>query len=329
MMANSLRAVAPAVSPPSFPEPTFCPARRIHGLVETPDEEEPNDVAKNKMTKNENERDEKQDESSSFAPPELLRQKSMAGNILLLEHPDKGHKAFLLQRKTATSTYGGSVRIGFCLRGDKPDDDGLWKMARKDFSSLQDQPATTIRKRDYEMMTGIKDQFEMVTICIESESHLLHGLGEAATATTDSGISSLKTELAAMQFIAEKSKTVDVDHLWGTEMIGSDNGSLCVVMTPWHSEGVLQDLCASQPGGVLSLEEAKFFFKQIVRVCQWLVRELGHRESSTTLPCRRRADTSTLYLIFSHKIMHYTFRVWNSCRRLGSATAVFLWILYS
>ena len=36
-MSTFVRAVGPASDPPSFPEATLCTARRIHGLVETPE----------------------------------------------------------------------------------------------------------------------------------------------------------------------------------------------------------------------------------------------------------------------------------------------------
>lgn len=269
------RAVAPPMTPLGFPEPRLCPARRIHGIVETP-EEEPEAAAaagaNNEPTT-----------TARHGPPALRRRSSVAGNILLLDHPVQGRKAFLLQRKTATTAYGGSVRVGFCLQGDKPGEGGLWAMAHKDVAAVEseeavetvpsnnnkDYPAAASRKRDHEMMTAItRQQYDMVTICIESESRLLSSMGETAAEVSSGSrtTSTLKTELAAIQFIAEQSKTTDADHLWGTSLVGNDNGWVCAILSPFPSDGSLLDYCISHPSGALSLDEAKFFFRQILKV---------------------------------------------------------------
>lgn len=247
---------AEAAEPLAFPEPKFCSAQRIHGLVDTSDNDNDDDEeAQNQKLKS--------DDSQPRGPPSLCRRHSVSGNVLVLDHPEHGRKAFLLQRKVATTAYGGSVRVGFCLDGDKPGDDGFWKVLHKENSECTHPSAS--RKRDHEMMMGVRDRYEMVTICIETESRLL-GVKQVRAQSMADTTSTLKTELAAIQYIGALSKTMELDHLWGTDLIGNDCGSICVVMSPWHSHGTLLDLCNSYPNGILPLEEAKFFFRQIAKV---------------------------------------------------------------
>jgi len=264
--SSTVRAVGPAMASPSFPDPVFHPIRRIHGLVETPhnDDDDQGTGA---------------NPDGSERPPSLMRSHSVRGNVLLLEHPQEGTKAFLLQRKVGTSAYGGSARIGFCLQGDKPGKDGLWHVIPKQSTNplmttttmttaTRDEETRTesaSRKRNHAMLEEVKEQYEMVTIYIESEISLdgTDGTSSSFTPAKDN----LKTELSALQWIEQQSKTqYHLDHLWGSSYMGKENGSICVVLSPWHSDGTLLDHVTSQPNGVLGLEDAKFFFKQIVQV---------------------------------------------------------------
>ena len=241
---------------PSFPDPIFYPARRIHGLVETPGNDEEGSESRS---------------DDSGRPPTLTRSNSVTGNVLLLQHPQEGTKAFLLQRKVGTSAYGGSVRIGFCLQGDKPGEDGMWHVESKQSTNRltttthADAAATesASRKRNHVMMEETKDRCEMVTIYIESEMSLRGAGGESSSAP---GTDNLKTEMSALQWIAQQSKTLHLDNLWGSTYMGKENGWICAILSPWNSDGTLLDYIASQPNGILGLDEAKFFFKQILQV---------------------------------------------------------------
>lgn len=270
MTSNRVRAIAPVMDPPDFPDPIFYPARRIHGLVETPAS---------------NEEDSQARAEDSGRPPSLMRSHSVTGNVLLLQHPQEGTKAFLLQRKVGTSAYGGSVRVGFCLQGDKPGEDGMWHVAPRQISKnwttpTRDAAATEAasRKRNYAMMEDITDRCEMVTIYIESETSVRGAaLGEPSSAPdTDS----LKTELSAMQWIARQSKALHLDHLRGSTYMGIENGWICAVLSPWNSNGTLLDYIAAQPNRVLGQDEAKLVFKQVLQV-----RELAHFCGSILRDC--------------------------------------------
>jgi len=271
MTSAPVRAIAPAMAPPSFPEPVFYPARRIHGLVETPSNNEDDEGSGANP------------DDGSGRPPSLMRSHSVRGNVLLLEHPQEGIKAFLLQRKVGTSAYGGSVRAGFCLQGDKPGKDGLWHVIPKQSSTNNSSSTTTFsprddateaesvsRKRHHAIMEDIKERCEMVAIHIESEMNLYGDRGEESSLSSPPGTDNLKTELSALQWIAQQSKTQRLDHLWGNAHMGNENGWICVVLSPWHSDGTLLDYITSQPNGVLGLDEAKLFFKQILQCVQQL-----------------------------------------------------------
>lgn len=255
MASTTPRAVAPATDPPSFPDPVFFPARRIHGLVETP--ELGGDHAA---------------QEHSFAeggcPPMLQRRNSVTGNVLLLEHPQEGTKAFLLQRKVGTSAYGGSMRVGFCLQGDQPSvEDGLWRVVLKDSRTPRTTSPMESRKRDHAMMEeDALVRYEIVTVYIENEMTLLGVVGEGSASSISHATDTLKTEMAALQWIAQQSKTLHLDHLWGSTYMGNDSGWICAILSPWNSDGTLLDYCASHPDGALPLVEAKFFFKQILQV---------------------------------------------------------------
>ena len=266
MTSAPIRAIAPAMAPPNFPEPIFYPARRIHGLVETPANDEEDEVGLGAKT------------DGSGRPPSLMRSHSVRGNVLLVEHPQEGTKAFLLQRKVGTSAYGGSVRVGFCLQGITPGQDGLWHVIPKQSTNLLTTTTTArddatgvesvSRKRNHAMMEESKERCEMVTIFIESEMSLDSATGgEESSSSSPPGTDNLKTELSALQWIAQQSKTQHLDHLWGSTYMGIEHGSICAVLSPWHGDGTLLDYITSQPNEVLGLEEAKFFFKQILQVC--------------------------------------------------------------
>ena len=262
MTSTTPRAVAPATDPPSFPDPVFFPARRIHGLVETP---EPGAATAAEQAK------EEQAFAEGGRPPALQRRNSVTGNVLLLEHAQEGTKAFMLQRKVGTSAYGGSVRVGFCLHGDKPStDDGLWRVVLKDgsgSSSTTNSLMELSRKRDHAMMEeDIRDRCEMVTVYIENEMTLM-GVANDPESNATNATDTLKTEMAALQWIAQHSETLHLDHLWGSTYMGNDSGWICAILSPWSSDGTLLDYCASHPNGTPPLEEAKFFFKQILQVC--------------------------------------------------------------
>ena len=250
------RAVAPAMTPPRFPDPVFYPARRIHGLVETPDEEAL-DASQTTAVN-----------TKGNGPPSLVRRNSVTGNILLLEHPEEGTLAFLLQRKVATSAYGGSMRVGFPLQGENPGEDGLWHIKPKESSSSCGEILGTTnrlgesRKRDYSMMQNIEEQYEMVTIYVENETHLLGEQNDG----DDMRIDNLKTEIGALQWIAQHRQTLHLDHLWESTFIGKERGTIYIVLPSYDKDGTLMDYCAMHPNGVLSLDEVKFFFKQILKV---------------------------------------------------------------
>jgi hypothetical protein len=243
-------------------------ARRCHGLVETPTED-------------------KQETSTSFSsnPPSLMRRHSVTGNVLILEQHTKedtvGHtKAFLLQRKVGTTAYGGSIRVGFRLRDDRPANDGLWHVSYESNVSHRTGTTTTegtSRKRDHAMMEDIPEQCEMVTVYIENDAVFMKKSGdeddnESEKKAFPPGRDNLYTEFAALQYIAKQSSDNTgrrFQHLWGTMDVGKDvdSGWVCAVLLPWHSDGTLLDYCSSQsPTGTLPLEEAKFFFRQIVAV---------------------------------------------------------------
>lgn len=254
------RAVAPAVTPPDFPDPVFCPARRVHGLVETPAEDtttETSDVEDDDAHSN--------SASTHLLPedattaPSLVRRPSVTGNVLLVAHPTRGTRAYLLQRKTATTLYGGSVRVGFCLQGTTAGPDGLWRVATAGEASS----ASPAPPRPLAIPADPRGRYEMVTVYMETETQL------RGTPTGEGGerpprADTLQTELAALQWIAKAG--TPVDHLWGSEFMGKDNGLLCTVLTPWHTDGTLLDYCATQRDGILPLDEGKFFFRQILKV---------------------------------------------------------------
>lgn len=274
---TSLCAVSPAMDPPSFPDPVFYPARRIHGLVETPelgggDDDDDDDDSPPPIA---------QGFTEGGRPPLLQRHNSVTGNVLLLQHAEEGTKAFLLQRKVGTSAYGGSMRVGFCLQGDKPsDEDGLWHVVHKDGSSIDTSTAASnessspllgSRKRDHAMMQeDIRDLCELVTVYIESETTLSGVVDGEGAHDTDT----LKTELAALQWIANQSKTLDLNHLWGCTYMGNESGQIFAILSPFNRDGTLLDYCASYPNGTPPIEEAKFFFNQVLQVgalCQGMI----------------------------------------------------------
>jgi hypothetical protein len=198
-------------------------------------------------------------ELSVVAAPSLVRRPSVTGNVLVLTHPTRGTRAYLLQRKTASTAYGGSVRVGFLLQGSQAGTaDGLWSLAAA--SSSKTAGGDSPEQLASAIPTDTRGRYEMVTVFMENEVHLAAPAGQGPRGHN------LRTELAALQWIANEGRTTSVDHLWGSEFMGKDSGLLCTVLTPWHTDGTLQDYCATQKDGILPLDEGRFFFRQILKV---------------------------------------------------------------
>jgi hypothetical protein len=159
-------------------------------------------------------------------------------HILVVEHAE-GKKAYLLQRKVGTTAHG-SIRVGYVLKDPKATDDGVWEMAEPSSGYQEDH------------------QPEMVSVIIEERSKVLSdAMGSRGNTSIDPA-----AELSALQLVA----THDPEgggHVLGSMNIACDQQYVYAI-TDYHREGSLFEYCAEV--GRLGEPEARFFFRQILRV---------------------------------------------------------------
>jgi hypothetical protein len=188
---------------------------------------------------------------NSCTPPEMEASTSLSGgektslvaqnHILVVEH-EEGKKAYLLQRKVGTTAHG-SIRVGFVLKDPKATDEDAWELA---------EPSSGDSKDDH--------QHEMVSVIMEEKSKVLpDDVGSHGNSSIDPA-----AELSALQLVA-KHDPEGVGHVMGTTNIACDEQYVYAI-TDYHREGSLFEYCAELPVGHLGEPEARFFFRQILRV---------------------------------------------------------------
>jgi serine/threonine protein kinase len=160
-------------------------------------------------------------------------------HILVVEH-EEGKKAYLLQRKVGTTAHG-SIRVGYVLKDPKAVDEGVWEL---------EEPSSGHPKGDH--------QHEMVSVIMEEKSKVLSDEnGSHGNTSIDPA-----AELSALQLVATHDPE-GVGHVLGTANIACDEQYVYAI-TDYHREGSLFEYCAEV--GYLSEAEARFFFRQIIRV---------------------------------------------------------------
>lgn len=216
--------------PIAFDPPQILNAKRVTGLVVVP-EYEKSDLKANPLDLSWNAMAPEHLESGSD-PPTLKRRSSLAGNILLVEHPE-GQKAFFLQRKMAKTSHG-CLRVGFLC--EQKIGGMEWNVIKSD---------------------GPHPKFEMVTIKIESKDKVLVNDTGKDTFTKDPTV-----ELSALQMIAAYDPRGEGGVI-GSSCICADHTHVFSVL-PFHGEGTLfQHVVES---GRLEERMAQHFFQQILKV---------------------------------------------------------------
>lgn len=156
----------------------------------------------------------------------------VTGNILVVQDgPDK--KAFWLQRKIGVTRHHGTVRVGYVLNDGA--EEGAWEL-------LSEPP-------------------EMVAIITDSKSKVLPGTGNEADNENTGGIDPA-AEFSALQLVATHDPE-GTGHVLGSTLIAADHQQVYAV-TEHHRQGSLFEFCAA--AGRLSEPEARFFFRQILKV---------------------------------------------------------------
>jgi hypothetical protein len=103
-------------------------------------------------------------------------------------------------------------------------------------------------------------QHEMVSVIMEEKSEVLpDDVGSHGNSSIDPA-----AELSALQLVA-KHDPEGVGHVMGTTNIACDEQYVYAI-TDYHREGSLFEYCAELPVGHLGEPEARFFFRQILRV---------------------------------------------------------------
>jgi len=209
--------------------------------------------------------------SEAPAPTTTLeRRASVAGNVLLVDAEDGKRKAYLLQRKIKSKVFG-TVRVGYLLKdpAGKEDEGGMWEVA--------------------ESATGAYPH-EMVAVFIEEKSRVLgdemERPGGAASAAANTSRDP-KTELSAMQMVAAHDPE-GTGHVMGTSLVAADQLYVYII-TPYHKEGTLNEYRIAA-GGTLSEDDARFFFRQILKVRN------RKRISELSAALRLRFHSSAAYL---------------------------------
>jgi hypothetical protein len=220
-----MRAVLPALPPPSFPSVTMHSASRLTGAdVVLPDSGESLKV------------------SNSIAPSILGRKSSVVGNILCVND----NQYFWLQRKIRATPTKGSIRVGFCLK--KPttkirntmDDNIEWEV-------VVAPPDESIRASN-EMY---EPQVQMVAIRVENMVDFLNS-----------------PELAALNFIsANTNRFGDNERLQAAFIIAADSADIYIIMPyDYSTSSSLLEYCLAKPHSILSENEARVFFRQLIQV---------------------------------------------------------------
>jgi hypothetical protein len=186
---------------------------------------------------------------NSGMPPAMESSTSLSGgektslvaqnHILVVEH-EEGKKAYLLQRKVGATAHG-SIRVGYILKDPKAPDEGVWELA---------EPPSEYSKGDH--------QHEMVSVIMEEKSKVLtDDISSHGNSSIDPA-----AELSALQLVA-KHDPGGVGHVLGTTNIACDQEYVYAIFD-YHREGSLFEYCAEV--GRLGEPEARFFFRQILRV---------------------------------------------------------------
>lgn len=226
-MSQPSRALPPAQAPPPFDPPVLLTAKQVTGTVSrTPPEKESTSIFGNS----------KSNDSVGDGEKTLVAQ----NHILVVEH-EEGKKAYLLQRKVGTTAHG-SIRVGYVLKEPKAaDEGGVWEMA---------EPSSGDSKGEH--------QHEMVSVIMEEKSRVLSDdRGSHGNTLTDPA-----AELSALQLVATHDPD-GVGHVLGTTNMACDEQYVYAI-TDYHREGSLFEYCAEV--GCLGEPEARFFFRQILRV---------------------------------------------------------------
>ena len=221
------------MDPIPFDEPTLLDARRVTGLVIVPENDDiekdanPLDLSWNASIGSSIELD------VTAGPPSLKRRSSLSGNILLVNHPDKGDTAYFLQRKLSKTTHG-SVRVGFKVEQKKlVDDVGIeWDVIKSDGPY----------------------PFEMFAIKLQDKQKIL--------STKDMVMMDPKVELSALQLIAEKDPNGD-GHVISAHYLCTDRNTVFSI-TPFSGEGSLFEFVVEC--GRLEEPVARYYFQQILKV---------------------------------------------------------------
>jgi serine/threonine protein kinase len=254
----SVRAQAPAATPPDFPPPTVSNGRRTAGHVQVPDPST-EDAGPLEMSW-------KIASAGALVeanPTKLRRTSSIAGNILVKSADGSSPtKAFWLQRKlTEESHTHNYVRIGFPLQpvvSERGSVNGAWTVTKAEEGCLY--PFEMVAMKVQEHRNVFPEEDNGVENGDEKESHDSNEgrikVGPARNA---------RNEIAALQMIHAIDPAGKGNVVYA-ECVVSDEVSVYIVM-PYCKEGTLMDkVGASRKNGRLEEADARMYFATILNV---------------------------------------------------------------
>jgi serine/threonine protein kinase len=215
--------------------------------------------------------------------PSLERRASVAGSILIVERADADgdgrnpsrepirngqqqqppYYAFMLQRKVKSAPFG-TVRVGYALQNAKNDHGvtvadhahnthSVWEVAGRNRSAGG--------ACGFGETSEIEDEEGLVAVSIRERAKVLPEPRHANTGASQDP----RGELSALQMVAEASARRGGEdlHVVGTRLVAADAAHVYTV-TPFCKDGSLFDYCMRR--GTLREDEARFFFRQILKV---------------------------------------------------------------
>jgi hypothetical protein len=205
---------------------------------------------------------------SAFLPTtNLERRASVAGNILIVEADETvaggggGPRAFMLQRKIKSTVFG-TVRVAYALRNAGSGNSGTVPDGTRSSSSVSVWEVAAVPAiADSDLFLGEAPEY-LVAVSIEDRAKVLSAQPTGLLFTTTA--QDPRSELSALQMVADGSNSSNFMHVVGTRLIAADDNHVYTVVAPFCKEGSLFDYCVRR--GRLREDEARFFFRQILMV---------------------------------------------------------------
>lgn len=228
------------VDPEPLPPPVLYPAKRVHGVVEAPNEND--GIGENFMGQFPAIAMMVPSEQGAVAVPTLKQTGIKSGDIVIIQTPE-GELAYWIQRKLCHTTHG-CVRLGFRLT-KKGDSDAGWTVQRSN---------------------GIYP-FEMVAIKIQDKQACKH---------TPKSCRDPNGEFSALQMIA-KHDPEGVGHVV-TGIVCADDDQTYIIM-PHFGDGSLAEFIA-ESGRLSEGVARHFFRQIITGLCTMKEVGLSHQDLS-------------------------------------------------